>query len=163
MFETSDELPSSLASKHIVVVDDARSIRSLIIATLADAGFKNLIGFSNGMDALQYLGQFNVDAIVCDWSMPKLTGVELLYSLRQDDQLEALPFLMLTAAESDEQIKQCIEYRVSDYLIKPFNPHLLINKLLRILIRTDFISTEVSHSEITPLYIVTEAKNRGVA
>ena len=60
---------------------------------LWDAGLKSIQDTDNGSNALKYLKSHPVDLIICDWTMPEMSGLDLLKEVRQDDNLKSIPFL----------------------------------------------------------------------
>ncbi|CAK0777156.1 Chemotaxis protein CheY [Gammaproteobacteria bacterium] len=111
-------------SLHALVVDDMGSVRALIRAVLDEMGF-NVAESSNGRDALTHLESNPVDLLVCDWNMPKMGGLEVVVSVRENPKLKNLPILMVTTEHSRDQVKEAIRAGVTDYIMKPFQ----INKL----------------------------------
>ena len=118
---------------HIMVVDDDKRIRELVSRYLTDHGFM-VITADNGQQALNHLKAFEVDALVVDIMMPKMNGLELTQTLRQNNQ--DTPILLLTAlGEVDDRVKG-FESGADDYLTKPFEPKELVLRLESILKRT---------------------------
>lgn len=67
--------------------------------------------------------------IISDWSMPRLTGLEFLRKVRSSPTLSRLPFIMLTALSSKDQVVEAIKAGVTGYVTKPLRHDTLINKL----------------------------------
>ncbi len=118
---------------RVLVVDDFATMRRIIKNILLQLGFKNIIEADDGTTAWEILEKGEpVDLIISDWNMPKMTGIELLKKVRADDRFKDLPFLMVTAEAQKENIVEAVKYRVSQYIVKPFTPETLKEKLEKI-------------------------------
>ena len=84
---------------------------------------------NDGKEALDFLGSCDdlVDIIICDWKMPRMTGIELLQQVRTVDA--DVPFLMLTGLANVDSVVAARESRVSAYLRKPFSAEQLEQKI----------------------------------
>lgn len=116
----------------ILVVDDFATMRKIIKNILGQLGFKNIIEADDGTTAWEILQKEPVDLIISDWNMPKMSGLELLKKVRGDEKLKDTPFLMVTAEAQKEYIIEAAKYRVSQYIVKPFTPETLKEKLEKI-------------------------------
>ena len=119
-----------------LVVDDFATMRRIIRKILKDLQFQDVLEAENGADALKLLATNKVDLIVSDWNMPVMTGLEFLKRVRADDRLKSLPFLMVTAEAQKENIFEAVQAKVSNYIVKPFTPAILEEKLAKILPRS---------------------------
>ena len=73
------------------------------------------------------------DIVLCDWEMPGLSGIDLLKWVRSESALNTLPFIMVTGTAEKESVEKCIAAGVTDYIVKPFTPEALCQKLKKIL------------------------------
>ena len=117
----------------VLVVDDFSTMRRIVRNILRELDFKNILEADDGSSALEVLRAQKVDLIVSDWNMPKMTGLELLKSVRSTEQTKDIPFLMVTAEAQKENIVEAVKARVSNYIIKPFTAVTLSEKLAKIL------------------------------
>ncbi len=117
----------------VMVVDDFSTMRRIIRKILKDLEFKEVIEAENGAEAFELLKTNKVDVIVSDWNMPTMTGLELLKRVRADERLKGLPFLLVTAEAQKENIIEAIQAKVSNYVVKPFTPAALAEKLAKII------------------------------
>jgi two-component system chemotaxis response regulator CheY len=117
----------------VMVVDDFATMRRIVRNILKDLQFKEIIEAENGEEALKLLKSAKVDLIVSDWNMPVMTGLELLKRVRADGRLKDLPFLMVTAEAQKENIIEAIQAKVSNYVVKPFTPAAIAEKLAKII------------------------------
>ncbi len=114
----------------VLLVDDMSTIRSLVSNTLkANLGIDNILMAENGEEALGILRTRKVDIILSDWNMPVMDGEELLYEVRQDSMLKDIPFVMMTTNNDRDFIVTAIQLGVTNFLVKPFKPFELEEKL----------------------------------
>ncbi|MGC8492761.1 MAG: response regulator [Syntrophobacteraceae bacterium] len=117
----------------VMVVDDFATMRRIVKNILRDMEFKEIFEAENGAEALGLLKTNKVDLIVSDWNMPVMTGIELLKQVRADEKYKALPFLLVTAEAQKENIMEAIKAKVSNYIVKPFTPATLAEKIAKII------------------------------
>ncbi len=117
----------------VMVVDDFATMRRIVKNILRDMEFKEIFEAENGAEALGLLKANKVDLIVSDWNMPVMTGIELLKQVRADEKYKALPFLLVTAEAQKENIMEAIKAKVSNYIVKPFTPATLAEKIAKII------------------------------
>lgn len=111
--------------KRILVVDDSFIIRSQVTATLNAEGFVTA-GAADGLDALEKLASFpDIGFIVCDVSMPRMGGMELLEHLRA--QKNMVDFVMLTTEAQPELVARARALGVRGWLNKPLQRNLLLS------------------------------------
>lgn len=113
----------------VLLVDDQNDSRALLRTFLGELGVTQIFEASNGREALQFMdAAFDfVNIVVCDWNMPKMTGVELLRQLRTVDP--EMPFLMISGRCDFDSVVEAKEAGVSGYIRKPFSPAQLEIKL----------------------------------
>lgn len=105
----------------MLIIDDQGDARRLIRNMLVDMNITQISEASDGREAMSLLdlAPEMVDMVICDWNMPKMSGIELLKQLRTVDP--DIPFLMLTGRGDMESVYQAKEYGVSAYVRKPFS------------------------------------------
>ena len=119
----------SYADIRVLVVDDMSSMRTILKALLKNMGIEKVFEAADGLMALEILRSREVDVILSDWNMPRMTGIELLRQVRSDAILKEIPFVMISAEATGENIARAIQLQVSQYLIKPITAALLEQKL----------------------------------
>lgn len=118
-------------SKHVMAVDDSKTMREMVSFTLKGAGFQ-VSEAVDGAAALNALKSVKVDDVVTDLNMPNLDGVGLIRALRSDPRYKTTPILMLTT-ESDPAKKSLgKEAGATGWLVKPFNPEKLVETLRKV-------------------------------
>jgi len=105
-----------------------RSIKNL----LRDLGCTNIVEADDGATALPVLKSGSIDFLVTDWNMPKMSGIDLLKTVRADPELRHIPILMVTAEAKREQIIAAAQAGVNGYIIKPFTAGVLKEKIDKI-------------------------------
>jgi DNA-binding response OmpR family regulator len=125
-----------MSKVNVLVVDDATFIRDLVKKGLRDhfPGVQ-IEEAVNGRKAQQLLGRQSIDLILCDWEMPEMSGLELLSWCREQDELKAVPFIMVTSRGDKENVVQAIQAGVSDFIGKPFSNEQLVTKVKKALSR----------------------------
>jgi len=113
----------------VLIVDDFSTMRRIVRNVLKQIGFTNMIEADNGKNALKILKKENVDLILCDWNMPEMPGIELLKTLRSEDELKSIPFVMVTAEAQKDNIIEAVKAGVSSYIVKPFTAETVSEKL----------------------------------
>ena len=105
---------------RVLVADDMQSMRGIIKAALKSAGVVDIVDVPDGEIAIQHLKSKPTDLVVCDWDMPKVSGLEVLQWVRDNEALKTLPFILLTANNQAGHVKEAILAGVTDYITKPF-------------------------------------------
>lgn len=112
--------------KKVMIVDDSRTARQQVVAVLGDAGY-DVLEASDGVDALEQINQAGeLAVIICDINMPRMNGLELLASLKQNQKSANVPVLMLTTDGRPGPIAQARSVGAKGWMVKPFKPDLLL-------------------------------------
>ncbi|WP_207259605.1 chemotaxis response regulator CheY [Desulfovibrio sp. Huiquan2017] len=117
---------------RVLVVDDFSTMRKIIKNILRQLGFNNIVEADDGSTAWEVLNKDNIDFIVSDWNMPTMSGIELLRKVRASEEYSDIPFLMVTAEAQQENIIEAVQAKVSNYIVKPFTPETLGQKIDKI-------------------------------
>ena len=116
----------------ILVVDDFSTMRRINKNLLRQLGYSNIVEADDGTTALQKLQDEKIDFVVSDWNMPKMTGLELLKSVRADEKLKDIPFLMVTAESEKDRVIEAVKAGVNNYVVKPFTAETLKEKISKV-------------------------------
>jgi len=122
-----------LADLKILAVDDSPTMRRIIMNTLKRAGFNDVIEATDGKDAITKLKVEKFDFVITDWNMPEMDGLTFVTSIRADPDLQSLPILMVTTRSVKEDIIQAMKAGVNNYIVKPFTPETLAEKINQVL------------------------------
>jgi two-component system chemotaxis response regulator CheY len=121
----------------ILIVDDFSTMRRIIKNVLHEIGYDNTDEADDGKTALPMLQNGNYDFLVTDWNMPGMTGIDLLIAVRASAKTAKLPVLLVTAEAKRDQIVKAAEAGVNGYIVKPFTPETLKEKISKIFERLD--------------------------
>lgn len=114
----------------VLAIDDSRTIRGLLEATLNDAGFE-VTTAEDGVEGVAKFSECDPDVVITDINMPNLDGFGVIEQLRGDVQTN-VPILVLTTESSPEQKARAREGGATGWIVKPFNDASLIGVLRRV-------------------------------
>ena len=118
---------------RILVIDDAMTMRRIVINLLRQLGFTNMNEADDGTTGWEKLQQETFDLVISDWNMPKMTGIDLLRKVRADPKYAQTPFIMVTAEGKRENVIAAVQAGVSNYIVKPFNAATLKEKMVKVI------------------------------
>jgi two-component system chemotaxis response regulator CheY len=118
---------------RVLVVDDSSTMRRIIANTLKKLGHNEIIEAGDGTEALQIVEAGKPDLILTDWNMPKMDGREFVQTLRQKPDMGGIPVLMVTTQAEQPDAVLALEAGVNDYVVKPFTPEALKEKIEEVL------------------------------
>lgn len=115
----------------ILVVDDSKAMRLLVLRSLRMAGMDIETGFEagNGTEGTKVLSTEKIDLVFSDWNMPEMNGLELLRWTRAEAPNRQVPFFLITTETGQGQMSEALEAGASGYLCKPFAPEDLAHTL----------------------------------
>lgn len=122
-----------MADLKILAVDDSPTMRRIIINTLKRAGYADVVEAGDGKDAIAKLKVENVNFIITDWNMPEMDGLTFVTTIRGMDQFKDLPILMVTTRSVKDDIVEALKAGVNNYIVKPFTPDTLKEKIEQVL------------------------------
>ena len=117
----------------ILIVDDSSSMRRVVRRFLENNDFCNLIEAKDGVEALAAVQNNDVELIISDLNMPKMDGLELLKTIKEDDRTQKVPFIMLTVEAIQKTMNKAIALQVDSYIVKPVSEHVFIAEMMRVL------------------------------
>ncbi len=117
-----------------LVVDDSVTMRRIVINSLASLNFKSYVEAVDGNDALIKLEENpDINFVITDWNMPGMTGLDLVKAIRSSEKFNHLAILMVTTRGLKEDIIEALKSGVNNYILKPFTPSVLKEKIDQIL------------------------------
>jgi DNA-binding response OmpR family regulator len=116
----------------IVIAEDEPDIRELIAFTLRFAGYDVVAG-ANGEEAYHLAQKEKPDLVMLDVRMPKMTGYEACRAIKADDAIKHIPVVFLSAKGQESEIQTGIDAGAEEYLLKPFAPDHLTERIRSIL------------------------------
>ena len=115
-----------------MVVDDSTTMRRIIINALKSFGHDDTIEACDGLEALERYDD-SVGFVITDWNMPNMGGLDLTKHLRAKEMTRNVPILMVTTRSVKEDILTAAQAGISSYIVKPFTPQLLQEKIESVL------------------------------
>lgn len=117
-----------------LVVDDSVTMRRIVVNSLKGLGYSQFLEAGDGKEAMDVLNANDgINFVVTDWNMPNVSGLELVKSIRQHAKYSTVPILMVTTRGVKEDIIEALHAKVNNYVIKPFTPQILKEKIEQIL------------------------------
>jgi CheY-like chemotaxis protein len=116
----------------ILVAEDERDIRDLIAFTLRFAGHE-VVAVSNGAEAVEAAPVEMPDLILMDVRMPRMTGYEACQQIKADPRVQHIPVVFLSAKGQESEIQTGFSVGATEYLLKPFAPMELTEKIKELL------------------------------
>lgn len=124
-------MPAAAAMK-VMVVDDQASMRAMIRRALQDFGFADVRDAPGAIEALSAVRSDRVHLIISDLNMPEMDGLQFLEEVRKDAVIGKTVFIMLTGSSDREIVQKAAALGVNNYLVKPFAPAALKEKIERV-------------------------------
>ncbi|MEA2900287.1 MAG: two-component system, OmpR family, alkaline phosphatase synthesis response regulator PhoP [Actinomycetota bacterium] len=125
--------------KTVLVVDDDADIRTLITWKLSLAGYET-IGAGDGEEAVLAANGgsptspgVRPDLVLLDWTMPKMSGIEVCEALRAEPSTAHIPIILLTAKAQEAELTRGLAAGADDYIVKPFSPKDLLSRVSTLL------------------------------
>ena len=104
-------------AKNILLVDDENEVAQVFQTGLSSAGFQVVVA-SNGQSALDAVKSNKFDAILIDQMMPDMSGIDVLKTLKANEETKNIPMAMLTNFGHDEMVKEALNLGANDYILK---------------------------------------------
>ncbi|HSW28470.1 MAG TPA: response regulator [Longimicrobiales bacterium] len=112
----------------ILVVDDSATMRRIVVNSLNRIGFLECLEAGDGTSALESFDA-SVDFVITDWNMPNMSGLDFVRALRSREDGKRVPIIMVTTRSVREDIVQAAQAGVNNYIVKPFTPQVLKEKI----------------------------------
>lgn len=124
----------SKESVRILAIDDNADIRELLSFILEKQGFQ-VSTAADGVTGLSLIKELKPKLILLDVTMPEFSGFDVLDAVRndKDSKVRRIPVLMITAKSSTEDVDRAIELGATSYIVKPFRPAKLVEKVQELL------------------------------
>ena len=123
-------------NNKILIVEDEKDIRGLIIYALEAKGYET-ISADDGEKALKMLKENKPDLVILDWMLPSVSGLEICRNIRRDENIKNIPIIMLTAKITEEDKVLGLDSGADDYITKPFSTAELSSRVKALLRRIE--------------------------
>jgi chemosensory pili system protein ChpA (sensor histidine kinase/response regulator) len=134
--------PAAEAARRVLLVDDSISVRRFVGHMLERAGF-HVITANDGAEALRYLTDTPVHAVITDLEMPRVNGYELIEDLRRRPATRDLPIVVLTTRAGEKHLNLARRLGVKHYVSKPVDEHVFV-RLIASLTAPDRVEGELA-------------------
>jgi two-component system chemotaxis response regulator CheY len=114
---------------HALIIDDSRAMRSILRRIVTDLGFETLEA-GHGQEALDHLEAGRVPQLcLIDWNMPVMDGYTFVTKVRENPEWRDITLMMVTTESEHGQIVRALAAGAHEYVIKPFTPDAIVEKL----------------------------------
>ena len=132
---------------RILVVDDDHDVLRVVEKVL-NTRPHDVVTAENAVEAMEYLDASSFDVLITDARMPSFSGFELVQTLKNNNRYARLAIAMLTGLREKKDIEKAIRAGVDDYIVKPIDPTLLLQKVDQLLVKKPPIeNSEISFPE----------------
>ncbi len=120
-------------SKHILIVDDSKTVRNLVAFIMKKEGF-SITTAEDGLDGLEKLyAAENVDLIISDINMPRMDGFTFIKTVREQEAYRDLPIVVLSTEGQERDIQQGLSLGANLYMVKPAQPDKMVKNVRMLL------------------------------
>lgn len=112
---------------RVMLVDDSKTMRSIQRTILSQLGYADIEEACDGLDALSKVSAFKPELILLDWNMPNMDGLTFLKNYRAKGQ--KTPVIMVTTEADKPRVMEAIKAGVNNYVVKPFTPDTLAQRI----------------------------------
>ncbi|MHB8974724.1 MAG: response regulator [Pirellulaceae bacterium] len=116
-----------MSNKKTLVADDSGTMRKIILRSLNALGITAVVEAADGNQAVAMFQPGQFDLVLTDWNMPGKSGLDVTKEIRAQDQ--SVPIVMITTESDKVHVVQAIQAGITDYLVKPFTPDALQDKV----------------------------------
>jgi len=121
--------PTDRRSRIVIGVDDEAGNIEMLSSLIEGAGF-TFMGASSGTECLTLVARIEPRLILLDIEMlPGMDGFETCRRIRHDMRLKPVPIVFLTGRKTAEDVKRCLQAGGNDFIVKPFDPVKLIERV----------------------------------
>lgn len=120
---------------RILVVDDSMTMRRILVNSLHRIGFTDCVEAGDADEALSRFDP-SIGCVITDWNMPGLSGPDFVHALHNREDGANVPVIMVTVRSSREDIMEAARAGANNYIVKPFTPVVLHEKIQTVLTAT---------------------------
>ena len=118
---------------EILVVDDSKVMREMIVACLRADPSLRFSHAGSGLEAIEQLSLRGFDLVVLDLNMPDIGGIEVVEFIRGQDRLRSLPIIIVTTRGDEGSRTRALDAGASRFLVKPFDPEVILGEVQALL------------------------------
>lgn len=121
---------------YALIIDDSRAMRRIVKKIVEPLGF-DVVEAGDGREGLERLRETDrIELVLVDWNMPEMNGLEFIEAVRADETYCDLKIVMITTETEPERMVRALMAGVDEFVMKPFTPEMLLDKLALIGART---------------------------
>jgi two-component system chemotaxis response regulator CheY len=122
-----------MSKKHILIVDDSKTVRNLVAFIMKKEGLK-VTTAEDGLDGLEKLySNPDIDLIISDINMPRMDGFTFIKNVREQETYRDLPIIVLSTEGQEKDIQQGLNLGANLYMVKPAQPEKLVRNVIMLL------------------------------
>lgn len=123
--------PTGLEAVSVMIIDDSRTMRELLMALLQGFGISTMSQASDGADALRKLSEAKPDIVFVDWSMEGLDGAGFVRAIRRDEgnPMRHVPIVMITGHAELDRVTEARDAGINEFMVKPITGKALAARL----------------------------------
>ena len=131
----SEDFAFDLSRLNFLVVDDSRFCRKIVRDSLSLFGIRHIAEASDAVEAINVLKENSIDLVLSDYEMPYVSGVELTRMIRKGTEVQdpAVPIVIVSSFAEHFRISEALAAGVQEYVVKPFSPEQLIQRIVHAL------------------------------
>src|SRR6056297_1144259 len=120
-------------ARHILIVDDSKTVRNLVAFIMKREGFR-ISTAEDGLDGLEKLySNPDIDLIICDVNMPRMDGFTYIKTVREQEAYRDLPIIVLSTEGQEQDIQEGLTLGANLYLVKPAQPEKMVRNVKMLL------------------------------
>lgn len=139
---------SPFCFKNILVVDDTLSDRKLLSRIVTKTIEARVIEASSGIEALTLIQDNNIDLVLLDFNMFQMSGTDVVQAVREKANLSELPIIIVSGNYSNSAIVECLGAGANDYITKPIQAEIAVNRIVNQLKLSDAVRAQVKLMEL---------------
>ena len=114
--------------KHILIVDDSKTVRNLVAFIMKKEGFKVTVA-EEGLDGLEKLYSSTYDLVISDVNMPRMDGFTFVRTVREQETYRDLPIVILSTEGQEHDIQEGLSLGANLYMVKPAQPDTMVKNV----------------------------------
>lgn len=111
-----------------IIADDSKIIRMLLVKIMENFGFE-VHEAEDGEEVLELVLEQEPELVICDWNLPVMDGIDVLYKLRSDKKITQPKFMFCSLVTDTSKMRQALDGGADDFVMRPFDEDIIASKL----------------------------------